>query len=727
MRPANRSACDADSHGGQQQQQQKTRWTMGATQMIQEAADNEETTPSIGDTHSSSSQVQFPELQGRPLPPLEPVLKLLRLTHTEKQRFFMDAPIIDEHEFSELCQKVYFAINDYSLSAWVIVNTGLFYLLLGLNEHNFTQVGVTSDDIQAYSQLSSANLDAAIQSLRLCQDPSIEGCQALVLLTIFCLKSGRSSIAWSLIASASRMCIDLGWHRLPRDPERPENSKISKAEMIFWNVYVMDKGMAFTLGRTPSIHQYDVATERPSFPRDLPGAPGYIYAGFVEFAVIVGDMHIQLFSAAAQRGSQQTRVESAKAFAARLVKVNSDLKQSLVDDPPTDVMFEAPSVLLDIIMHCLTTIVYRIVPCDEPNSHPLQCNFGCVKAARQALSTIVQASRILGQRNPLGWSMFLNLLFSLVPFACFVVLAGNTIASSSTEDLELLSGAISAIGPIAASSPSGRKLYDVCRSFYEAASFSVARQTAASRAPPHPNVSATQVFDHLGETSFSAQLDSTEAPSYEHIMAPHDWDTIMNEFELGIEAGEMASFVEPYMPFDDYNGLKHIEGFPTAHIHTSDIVGCLAFDTFSCIFLSLFFTAALMFDVFWPERVEARRMQWIWKLGSAAATVFQLAASIAVTIIVATHGVHISSVSAEQENTIRGNWNGPPLKYGHGGKALAVIVFSWIEWVFTLGSTIAMWRCYAHNNKHGPFADRARKGNGDETFSMETGLGLPHD
>lgn len=33
-------------------------------------------------------------------------------------------------------------------------------------------------------------------------------------------------------------------------------------------------------------------------------------------------------------------------------------------------------------------------------------------------------------------------------------------------------------------------------------------------------------------------------------MAPQDWDTVMNEFELGIEAGAMASFVEPYIPFD---------------------------------------------------------------------------------------------------------------------------------------------------------------------------------
>jgi hypothetical protein len=59
--------------------------TLNATRMIREAANSEETTPSIGETPSSSSQTQTqcPELANRSLPPLDTVLKLLRLTKTE--------------------------------------------------------------------------------------------------------------------------------------------------------------------------------------------------------------------------------------------------------------------------------------------------------------------------------------------------------------------------------------------------------------------------------------------------------------------------------------------------------------------------------------------------------------------------------------------------------------------------------------------------------------------
>ena len=68
------------------------------------------------------------------------------------------------------------------------------------------------------------------------------------------------------------MCIDLGWHRLPQDLEEPD---MSMKRRIFWHTYVLDTGMAFTLGRTPSIHQYDVATKRPTVFEELPGAPGW--------------------------------------------------------------------------------------------------------------------------------------------------------------------------------------------------------------------------------------------------------------------------------------------------------------------------------------------------------------------------------------------------------------------------------------------------------------------
>lgn len=138
-------------------------------------------------------------------------------------------------------------------------------------------------------------------------------------------------------------------------------------------------------------------------------------------------------------------------------------------------------------------------------------------------------------------------MFSLVPFASFAVLAGHTVATASEEDLTLLCSAVSAIEPTSSSSPSAKKLYDVCKTFYELATFSVKRRSLIIKRPHH----AEQVYEQRAseDTPLLPEVDFA-APPYDHIMAHQDWDAVMNEFDLGIGASAMASFVEPYIPFD---------------------------------------------------------------------------------------------------------------------------------------------------------------------------------
>lgn len=76
---------------------------------------------------------------------------------------------------------------------------------------------------------------------------------------MFCTKTGRSTIAWRLITAAARMCLDLGFHRMPNDLK---GEQASKNRVLFWHVYAFDKGMALTNGRTPTIHHYDVVCDR---------------------------------------------------------------------------------------------------------------------------------------------------------------------------------------------------------------------------------------------------------------------------------------------------------------------------------------------------------------------------------------------------------------------------------------------------------------------------------
>ncbi|KAI8284616.1 hypothetical protein K4K60_001810 [Colletotrichum sp. SAR11_57] len=165
------------------------------THMIDETADSEESSPPSNGNSPSPFKVQYPELEGRSLPPIDQVLKLLRLAQIEKQRFFVDCSVVDEQEFTEFCQRVYFAVNEYSILSWIIVNVGLFYMFLNLKQPFHTQIDVNYANIHEYSQQLKDNIEAAMQSLRLCNDPSMEACQALALLcNIACIDAARKTL-----------------------------------------------------------------------------------------------------------------------------------------------------------------------------------------------------------------------------------------------------------------------------------------------------------------------------------------------------------------------------------------------------------------------------------------------------------------------------------------------------------------------------------------------------
>jgi hypothetical protein len=133
-------------------------------------------------SRSSRVDLQYPELESTTLPPINSVLLLLRLIQDEKQDFFLNMPIINETEFAEFCQQVYFAIRRYSLTTWAIVNVGLFYLFVGLKKQHYDRICVTASDVDSYLRLLDANIEITMNSLRLCIIPSVEACQAMSFL-----------------------------------------------------------------------------------------------------------------------------------------------------------------------------------------------------------------------------------------------------------------------------------------------------------------------------------------------------------------------------------------------------------------------------------------------------------------------------------------------------------------------------------------------------------------
>lgn len=121
-------------------------------------------------------------LQGCDLPPIDLVLNMLRLTQVKRQRFFVDAYLIDEADFSDLCQQVFFAVSPYCSAVWSIVNVGLLFLLEGLDQVDGQQMGLHPERVVSYIDLLTVNVNVAIDNVRVSSEPTIRDCQALALM-----------------------------------------------------------------------------------------------------------------------------------------------------------------------------------------------------------------------------------------------------------------------------------------------------------------------------------------------------------------------------------------------------------------------------------------------------------------------------------------------------------------------------------------------------------------
>ncbi|KAI1338876.1 hypothetical protein F5Y15DRAFT_416639 [Xylariaceae sp. FL0016] len=489
-----------------------------------------------------------------PLPPLDIVLKVLRLAKAEKQRFFVDVPIFQEDEFVDICRGVFFATEPVSLWSWICVNVALYYLFSSPDELEYRRMGTTVEAMASHCALLKANTEAAMKSLRLCSEPSIESCRALALLGTFYIKEGHSTVAWRLISGGARAALDLGLHRLPNDVEIPDYTKKCS---VFWYLYIWDKGLALSVGRTPVIHHYDVTTDHsPKIAMgiaDPDSAPGQLYIAFLDCGILMGEIQQSLFSASAHTTPREARNRQARSYAAKLRNIHQVVKSIQQDQSLWTKNFHPETIVLDIMLYSLLTLVYRTLPPTLPHAHPLQCSDECVDAARMALRTLLAVGETVLPVNLAGWAMMLNLVLSMVPFVSFVVLAGNAIATSSSADLVLLTSVLSVLAPAARDYPTARKMHDACDRFSRIAMLIVSSSPEDYTGGPVHQARCSSSDDiTLRDSTVGPGLPEDIVPMSNNFnvpMAQQDWDSVMVEFgsELGTyDPSTLTNIVEPY-------------------------------------------------------------------------------------------------------------------------------------------------------------------------------------
>lgn len=88
----------------------------------------------------------------RSFPPFSSSSNILQLSLVEMQRFFIDAPVIDEEDFIKHCKDVYFGAKPRSISAGAIAGVGLYYLIHDMDPKHYYAIGLTTSAVQEYLQ-----------------------------------------------------------------------------------------------------------------------------------------------------------------------------------------------------------------------------------------------------------------------------------------------------------------------------------------------------------------------------------------------------------------------------------------------------------------------------------------------------------------------------------------------------------------------------------------------
>jgi len=103
-----------------------------------------------------------------------------RRAGNEPVSFTLICTFMPSADFTDLCRKVYFATDDFSLATFIVVNNGLYYLL---HEH-WTRVSkdeAEADRLRHYHYMCRDNLETALANLPMFLPARAENIRALII------------------------------------------------------------------------------------------------------------------------------------------------------------------------------------------------------------------------------------------------------------------------------------------------------------------------------------------------------------------------------------------------------------------------------------------------------------------------------------------------------------------------------------------------------------------
>lgn len=325
-------------------------------------------------------------------------------------------PIFDETRFMECVADFY--TGDAKLAkdrAWLVCFNNV--LLFGLFNRNTSRVLAESSAGKDFF----LNGWAAIDDIGIFLGPRLRNIQALMTGAVIANEISRPGLCWSLVAQAARLAQAIGLHRSSNDANLTK-SEIQERRCIFWNIYILDKCLSLSFGRSTCLPDFDCDVELP----EDPGNPYFKnFLALICLAKIQSHIYVRLYSASAVRLADEARAKIITELDAELRKWWEDKKPiffnadgTVADSPRSaDGTEEKP---LDIFSRmelqfsylCSLTLVHRTA---RPGMLGWAASESiCLESSRESIriiNRVVENNLIIANSGMIMWLVFLFLSF----------------------------------------------------------------------------------------------------------------------------------------------------------------------------------------------------------------------------------------------------------------------------------------------------------------------------
>ncbi|KAH8167774.1 hypothetical protein CIB48_g445 [Xylaria polymorpha] len=386
------------------------------------------------DDSNAARDLSFPEIRvfksqdHLSMPPNEAAVLVLRWAKEHKVFFRIESVsrILPLEKFTELCQKVYFAVEEYSQLDFILANSYLSYIfseyVIATGKHNY----------QEYYTKCRQNAQVALSRLPLVLPATMEAVAALTFGASYAIEGSKATLAWTYISHAANLCQTLGLHHLV-DPGQEDTSQESQVN-LFWMVFLLEKSLSLRLGRSSNFRDAEITTPLPSN-ADIRRC--------AQNSRIQGKIYDQLYSPTGLARFDVERGLMAQTLASELREIISETKISsynLVTAPGAkEDKMRAVYFKMDLVKQLsLLTLILRAVP--AAMGSPTTITDECAMAAHETLDMHQQAMAAVkdSKDDQFMTHKYLNWGILHTPFVPFSVLFTRIVQLSDGADLYYL-------------------------------------------------------------------------------------------------------------------------------------------------------------------------------------------------------------------------------------------------------------------------------------------------